>query len=57
MELLIHIIIILLVLGMLVWCVQQIPGLPDPIKQAVVILAVLAAAVYILNNAGIVALH
>lgn len=53
LMLLVHVIIILLVLGMLLWCIQRIPGLPNPIAVAVEIIAVLFAAVYILHHIGI----
>lgn len=54
MEVLVQLVVILLVLGMLLWCVDQIPGLPAPIKTAVIILFVLIAAVYILDHSGVV---
>lgn len=54
MTILIHLIIILLVLGMLLWCIQQIPGLPAPIKTAAMIIFVLIAAVWILQHSGMV---
>lgn len=55
-ELLISVIILLVVCGMLVWCVRRIPGLPEPIPIAIEILIVLAFAVMILNYSGLVRL-
>jgi len=51
---LIQVIILLLVCGMLVWCVQRIPGIPAPVLTAVEILVVLIFALMILNQGGIV---
>ncbi|MFZ0270975.1 MAG: hypothetical protein WAL34_03910 [Acidobacteriaceae bacterium] len=51
---LVTVIILLLVCGMLVWCVQQIPGLPAPIPAAVSVIVVLVFALIILNQTGIV---
>lgn len=57
MDILIHLVILLLVLGMILWCIQQIPGLPAPIKSAATIIFVLIAAVYILDNTGMLHLR
>jgi hypothetical protein len=56
MTLLIHLVVILLVLGMILWCIQQIPGLPAPIKTAANIVFVLIAAVWILQHSGVVSI-
>lgn len=55
-EILVTAIILLLVCGMLVWCVQRIPGLPAPVLAAVEILVVLVFALLILDQGGIVRL-
>ena len=52
-ALLVQVIIGLLVCGMLVWCVQSIPGLPAPIPVAVSIIVVLVFALWILDHIGI----
>jgi len=45
-------IVLLLVIGMLCWCVGRIPGLPAPIPVVIQILIVLLFAVYILDHMG-----
>lgn len=56
-TLLVTAIILLLVCGMLVWCVQAIPGLPAPIPAAISILIVLVFALIILNQVGYLRLN
>jgi flagellar biogenesis protein FliO len=53
LSFLISAIIVLLVVGLLCWCVARIPGLPAPIPTVVQILVVLAFAVWLLQHAGI----
>lgn len=53
LDFLISAIIVLLVVGLLCWCVQRIPGLPEPIPVVIQILIVLAFALWLLNHAGI----
>jgi hypothetical protein len=52
-AILIQVIILLLVCGMLIWCVQRIPGIPAPVLTAVEILVVLLFAIVILNQGGV----
>ena len=52
MDLLIHLVFLLLILGMVLWCIGQIPGLPAPIKSAASIVVVLLAAIWLLQNSG-----
>lgn len=46
----IELIILLIVIGMLFWCVQRIPGIPAPIPTIIQILIVLIFAIYILDH-------
>jgi hypothetical protein len=50
-ALLINLIIVLIVLGLLLWCIQRIPGLPAPIPVVLQILVVLVFALYLLGYA------
>jgi biotin transporter BioY len=52
MNFLVTLIVLLLVVGMLCWCVMRIPGLPAPIPIVIQVLIVLCFAVYILNHVG-----
>jgi biotin transporter BioY len=49
---LVTLIVLLVVVGMLLWCVQRIPGLPGPIPIVIQILIVLVFALYILDHLG-----
>jgi hypothetical protein len=51
-ALLINLIIVLVVLGLLLWCIQRIPGLPAPIPAVLQIIVVLVFAMYILGYAA-----
>lgn len=53
-DILVQIIVLLLVCGMLVWCVQRIPGLPAPIPVAIEILIVLVFALLIMDHTGVI---
>ena len=53
-ETLVSAIIILLVCGMLIWCVERIPGIPQPVLIAIQIVIVLICALFLLDHAGIV---
>lgn len=50
LNFLIELIVILLVVGMLCWCVRTIPGIPAPIPAVIQVLIVLLFAVYILDH-------
>lgn len=52
-ETLIAIIVLLLVCGMLCYCVQRIPGIPAPIPVVIEIIIVLIFAMLILNYSGV----
>ena len=54
MMVLVHVIIVLLIVGMLLWCVQRIPGIPGIILQVIQVLVVLAAAVWLMQHEGII---
>jgi len=54
MALLIQVIVLLLVCGMLVWVVNNIPSLPAPVKTFLAIGVVLVCAIFLLKMAGIV---
>ena len=49
---LVTLIVLLIVVGMLCWCIARIPGLPAPIPIVIQILVVLLFAVYILDHLG-----
>ncbi len=53
-ETLITAIILLLVCGMLIWCVQRIPGIPAPVLTAVEIIIVLIFVIILLGNSGVI---
>lgn len=49
---LVTLIVLLIVIGLLCWCVQRIPGLPAPIPIIIQILIVLIFAVYLIDHIG-----
>ena len=51
---LIRAIVVLIVVGMLLWCVRSIPGIPAPIPVVLQILIVLGFAVWLLNHSGFI---
>ena len=50
-AILINLIVVLIVLGLLLWCIQRIPGLPAPIPVVLQIIVVLVFALYLLGYA------
>ena len=54
LSFLIIVVVILLVVGLLLWCVDQIPSLPAPVPAVIKILVVLAFAVWLLNQAHVI---
>ena len=53
LELLVQVVIVLLIVGMLLWCIQRIPGIPGIIIQVGQIIVVLAAAIWLMRHFGI----
>lgn len=52
LEFLISAIIVLLIVGLILYCVDMIPGLPAPIPVVIKILVILAFALWLLNHVG-----
>jgi len=50
-------IIVLIAVGLLIWCVDKIPSLPAPIPVVVKILIVLAFALWLLDHVGVLRLN
>ena len=49
----IHLIVILIVLGLLMWVVNEYLPIPQPFKNLIMVVAVLAAILYILREFGV----
>lgn len=54
---LINLIVILIVVGLLCWCIARIPGIPAPIPVVLQIIVVLMFAVYLLEGSGLTGGH
>jgi len=54
---LVQVIFVLIIVGLLLWCVQRIPGLPAPIPAVISILVVLAFCVWLANASGVLSLR